>query len=331
MNMRFSTVFIVCLSAWVFATGAASYPGESNRSKAAINDPVLTALARDWRSLRDRGVPFLFVGSGTGEPMNDADMQAQNRYADKISAAEYARWHAYVMSRPPGEQVWLRTLEEQLGSFYGPAYIKDILANSANLAPDKDAWAYVPDDPQRPRVLVLGDSISRSYTAPLRVRLKGLANVHRAPANCMRTDRFFEHGETWLMQNGSNQWDYITVNYGIHDHGKSPEAFTDNLKRILSRLGQTGAKVFWVRTTPWSNREDGKEIDLSAQLNQVADALAAELGLTVIDLHTPMTAERERLQFSDNCHFNDEGAALMGDIMAAAINAHLGFAIQLGI
>jgi sialate O-acetylesterase len=261
--------------------------------------------------------------AGTGEPMSDADVQAQNKYGDKISEAQYARWHAYVMTRPPAEQQWLRTLEDQLGPFYGPNYIQDILSGSPNLAPDKDAWAYVPPNPQLPRLLVLGDSISRSYTAPLRVQLRDRANVHRAPANCTRTDRFFEHGETWLHQNGSNRWDYITVNYGIHDHGKTPAVFVANLRRIIARLQQTGATIFWVRTTPWSNREDSKELDLSHELNRVADALAAELGLTVIDLHTPLAEARDRLQFADNCHFNDEGAALMASILAAALDPHL--------
>ena len=42
----------------------------------------------------------------------------------------------------------------------------------------------VKDDPQLPRILIIGESISRAYTARVRKRLLGKANVHRAPANC---------------------------------------------------------------------------------------------------------------------------------------------------
>ena len=35
-----------------------------------------------------------------------------------------------------------------------------------------------------PRVLLIGDSVSRGYTLPVRAALAGKANVHRAPENC---------------------------------------------------------------------------------------------------------------------------------------------------
>ena len=253
------------------------------------------------------------------ESENETKVLMQNKYLEQITPVEYARWVAYVKSRPAEERVWLRTLEDQLGSFYGPRYMKGLINMSPKITPETDAWAYVKDDPALPRVLIIGDSISRSYTAPVRMALAGKANVHRAPANCGHTGKFFEHGEVWLMQNGSNQWDIITVNFGIHDHGKKPETYAANLRKIIDRLRETGAKVFWVRTTPWGKKEDPADLDLSPSVNATADAFIQEDELEVIDLHSVVKIRRADLQYGDHCHFKDGGTLLMGQAVSEAL------------
>jgi len=257
------------------------------------------------------------------ESENETKVLMQNKYLEQITPVEYARWVAYVKSRPAEERVWLRTLEDQLGSFYGPRYMKGLINMSPKITPETDAWAYVKDDPALPRVLIIGDSISRSYTAPVRMALAGKANVHRAPANCGHTGKFFEHGEVWLMQNGSNQWDIITVNFGIHDHGKKPETYAANLRKIIDRLRETGAKVFWVRTTPWGKKEDPADLDLSPSVNATADAFIQEDELEAIDLHSVVKIRRADLQYGDHCHFKDSGTLLMGQAVSEAIEPYL--------
>jgi lysophospholipase L1-like esterase len=252
------------------------------------------------------------------EPVNDAEVRMQNKYLDKVSPELYAKWVAHVQSRPAAEQAWLRKLEDQLGAFYFPIYVREVVAGKVD--PRADAWAYVADDPALPRVLLIGDSISRSYTAAVRKALEGRANVHRAPANCGRTDYFFKHGEIWLEQNGSSSWDVVAVNFGIHDHGKPPEEYAANLRRIIRRLRDTGATVLWVRTTPWGKPEEG---DKSVKTNPTSDRIAGEEGLAVVDLHATFGGGRERLQTKDSVHFTPEGAEKLGSSVAEAISAAL--------
>ena len=257
------------------------------------------------------------------EPTNDAEVESQNKYLDKLSNAEYAAWLEYVAKQEPEKRIWLKTLEDQLGAFYAPSYMKDLVSANPKVTAENDAWAYVKDDPALPRVLIIGDSISRSYTAPARLALTGKANVHRAPANCGRTDYFFKNGETWLEQNGSKSWDVITVNYGIHDYDKSPQQFTDNLRKIFTRLRQTGATIVWVRTTPWGRADDDLTVDRSPKTNEASDAVAKEEGLESVDLHALLLNDRSRLQAKDHTHWNDEAAATMGKAVANAIEKHL--------
>jgi alpha-glucosidase len=249
------------------------------------------------------------------EPTNDAEAQAQNMYLDKITPDEYQKWVAFRDAQEPEKREWLRTLESQLGPFYGPPYMKAISNNRVKL--ESDPWAYVKDDSKLPRVLIIGDSISRAYTASVREALKGKANVHRAPANCGPTDKFLQSGEAWLEQNGNNKWDVITVNFGIHDRGKKPEQYSANLKKIIARLRETGAKILWVRTTPFG------PIDESAKVNETADRVAMEEGLEIIDLHDLIAAEASALHAKDNIHFIDEGAERLAKLMTTAIEVVL--------
>ena len=255
------------------------------------------------------------------EPTTAAEATAQNKYLGKLTPEEYVRWDSYVNSRPTEEQEWLRTLESQLGSYYAPPYMKDLPAG--NVKPEADGWAYVKDNPALPRVLIIGDSISRSYTAPVRIALTGKANVHRAPANCGNTDNFFKFGETWLKQNGKDRWDVVAFNFGIHDRDKVPDLYAANLRKIYDRLKATGAKIVWVETTPFARTEDASGTDRSPALNAVGNAIATEEGAEIVRLHDLMKPELACLQNKDRTHFNEDGQRKMGLAVAEAVSHHL--------
>jgi len=191
--------------------------------------------------------------------------------------------------------------------------------------PEKDPWAYVKDDRGLPRLLILGDSISRGYTANVRQQLKGKANVHRAPENCGATAHFIKNGEVWLEQNGSNRWDVITVNFGIHDRSTKPDVYWANLKAIFSRLRETGAKILWVRTTPTGSiHKGGIEADESKGVNEIADLVASEEGIEIIDVHGAIAAESATLlNKEDKLHWSEEGYQKIGKAVIEGVEHHL--------
>ncbi len=95
-----------------------------------------------------------------------------------------------------------------------------ILASAAGAQePRRAEFEAVTDDPDLPRVLIIGDSISIGYTLPLRAALKGVANVHRPPENCRHTWRGLEMIDEWLGPRASQsaKWDLIHFNWGLHD------------------------------------------------------------------------------------------------------------------
>lgn len=262
------------------------------------------------------------------EPRNETEAMLQAKFGDKVKPEVYAKWQEHIATKSNEEQEWLRTLEGQLGNFYFPLYLKELFLPGYN--PAADAWAHVKDDPALPRVLIIGDSISRAYTSAARAALTGKANVHRAPANCGPTSRFLqnENGELWLMQNSSNKWDAVVVNFGIHD-GKSPSGYEERLRKIITRLKHTGAKeIFWVRTTPWGKDatvfEPDAAGDASQITNPISDRVAQEEGLKVIDAHAimfPLIATD--LNRKDFTHWTPAAYESLGKAVAAAVEARL--------
>ena len=125
----------------------------------------------------------------TGEPTNATEAAAQKA---KAEAALETKYQAWVASLTPEQQAWERVLQENLGGFYLPIHKREKVAGKSN------AWDFVADDPNLPRVLLIGDSVSRGYTQAVRTALAGKANVHRAPANCGPTATGLKKMDVWL-------------------------------------------------------------------------------------------------------------------------------------
>ena len=78
------------------------------------------------------------------------------------------------------------------------------------------AFAKVAEEPNLPRVLIIGDSISIGYTAGVREQLKNTANVHRVPGNAGHTGMGLANLEKWLNEK-NGKWDLIHFNWGLWD------------------------------------------------------------------------------------------------------------------
>lgn len=242
-------------------------------------------------------------------PTTTTTTSAEEAAAD---AAAFAAWKA---TRPSEQQAWETILEENLGSFYLPIYYREKRAGKIT------AWDYVSDDPRLPRVLLIGDSISRAYTVGTRDALRGVANVHRAPENCGPTANGLKKLDLWL---GKRKWDLIYFNFGIHDRATPVAVYEQRLEEIMLRLKATGAKVIWASSTPVP-LDDPRHQPAKAipELNTAAAHLAAKQGLQADDLYTFITPHLATTQKPGDVHFTDEGYRLLATRVSETIRAAL--------
>lgn len=252
--------------------------------------------------------PLSAVANPQTEPTNAAEAAAKKAEADRERDAKY---QAVVESLSPAEQAWERVLQENLGGFYLPIHQRQKIAGQSN------AWDFVKDDPKLPRVLLIGDSVSRGYTQSVRKSLAGKANVHRAPANCGPTATGLKKIDIWL---GDGKWDVIHFNFGIHDR-KTPIAdYTQRLEKLVERLKETDARLIWASTTPIPDDQAKKQTAASiVERNQAAAEIMAKHDVATNDLFLAITPRLHELQNPNDVHFNAAGYEFLGQRVAEAI------------
>lgn len=247
------------------------------------------------------------------EPTNAAEAAVQKAAADQ---KRDERYQAIVATLPPEHQAWEKVLQENLGNFYLPLHKNDKIANHSN------AWDFVQDDPKLPRVLLIGDSVSRGYTQATRTALAGKMNVHRAPENCGPTKNGVKKIDVWLGEN--QKWDLIHFNFGIHDRATPIEEYTERLELLITRMKATGAKLVWASTTPIpEDPAKGQKAAAIVEHNEVAAALMKKHGIAIDDLFTAITPNLEKMQNPNDVHFNASGYEFLGQQVAASLESAL--------
>jgi hypothetical protein len=218
----------------------------------------------------------------------------------------------------------------------GPAFAQaDAKAKKAPIHP---ALMQVEEDPKLPRVLLIGDSITMGYTAPLRELLAKKANVQHPEENCGPSRRIVEHLNLYL---GKKHWDVIQLNCGIHDltylneagkvagpkGGGKPQVPLDeyraNLEKIVARLKKTGATLIWCSTTPMNHpgvyRMPG-DVD---RYNEVAKEVMEKHGVQINDLNRKVHGFKKPMWTPEGVHFTSDGYRELARFAAEVIEPAL--------
>ncbi len=257
-----------------------------------------------------------YTGNSAGEPTNAKEAAAQKAKKaeeDAVISKKFAVWKATLS---PEQQAWESVLEENLGGFYLPIYKK------AKVKGGTTAWDFVKDDPKLPRILLIGDSVSRGYTSATRKALAGKANVHRAPANCGPTATALKKLDVWL---GVGDWDVIHFNFGIHDRRTPLEDYESRLRTIIERLKARGNTLIWASTTPipedW--QDDAKWAKSIVERNTVAARVMKEQKIAIDDLYALVLPKLAELQNPKDVHFKSSGYTVLGQQVAKSISSQL--------
>ena len=186
-----------------------------------------------------------------------------------------------------------------------------------------DIWISHANETNLPRVLLIGDSITRAYYPEVEKRLAGKAYVARLASSAFISDpALLKQIKMVLSQ---YKFDVIHLNNGMHGWQHSEKeyakAFPEYLKTI--REYAPNAKLIWANTTPLKvspASSDNFTIatdDRIAQRNAIAAEFMQAHGIPVEDLNTPMRGHPE--YHVDNVHFNSRGIAIQANLIAADI------------
>lgn len=185
----------------------------------------------------------------------------------------------------------------------------------------------------KPRVLLLGDSISMGYTPYVVEAMKDEAFVTRPKANCGGTTAGVARIDEWLAVEGGD-WDVIHLNWGLHDlkrvdaNGKNSndpkmgrqaeiEVYEKQLTELVEKITATGAKCIFATTTPYPEGVSPlRDPEDAGRYNAVALKIMKEHGVAIDDLHSFVLPKLAELQKPRNVHFSPEGSeALAGEVV----------------
>jgi len=214
---------------------------------------------------------------------------------------------------PVTEEQWTGLLDKHLDQHYKKQY------NRANKFQTASPFDYVKNNPALPNILIIGDSISISYTLTIRETLKNEANVYRIPGNGGPSANGTMLIDTWLNM---NKWDLIVFNFGLHDVRLkyTDQQYMNNLSFILQKLEKTGAKIYWINTTPVPDNTPEHTNKRVIQLNHQAAELMKSKQVDIIDLYSYVTLnDANAWQLPQNVHFKKSGSVELGKYIAGVL------------
>ena len=180
-----------------------------------------------------------------------------------------------------------------------------------------DVWMPNMNDHALPRVLLIGDSITRAYFPAVERKLPGKAYVARiATSKAIGDPALLAEVSVFL---GEAHFDVVHFNVGMHGWEYSEDEYRRHLPALVATIRKhaRGARLIWASTTPVRvDRAPGPSRERIEARNAIAREYMSKAGIPIDDLYGLMEPHTDL--HSDDIHFNQSGSAMMGDKVADA-------------
>ena len=173
-----------------------------------------------------------------------------------------------------------------------------------------DIWVTDADKDDLPRVLLIGDSITRGYFGDVEKRLAGKAYCARLTTSKCVSDPSFSDEVQLLLKH--YKFATIHFNNGLHGWGYNEDQYRDGLLKFLATVKEYAgdAKLIWATTTPVRERSDlqqlGEKTERVKARNKIAAEIMKEHDIPTNDLFG-LVDEHPDWHSTDGVHFNAKG------------------------
>lgn len=188
-----------------------------------------------------------------------------------------------------------------------------------------DVWGPHNNDSDLPRVLLIGDSITRQYYAGVEQNLEGKAYVARiATSKSLGDPALYGEVRTMLEQ---YDFDVIHFNNGLHGADYSNEQYASALRAMygLIRSNVPEAKLIWATSTPMRVAPEMTEFAprtrQSIDRNNIVREFLADKDVVIDDLFEIVGSHPEYYTEVDGTHLNAAGIAAAAKAVSDCISA----------
>ncbi|MDD4727808.1 MAG: SGNH/GDSL hydrolase family protein [Dysgonamonadaceae bacterium] len=173
----------------------------------------------------------------------------------------------------------------------------------------------------KPKILIVGDSISIGYTPFVESYFADKATVIHNPGNAQHTGTGLANIRDWV---GNEKWDIIQINWGLWDiahnsvkgrdkeNGKitfNIDEYESNLDSIVSIIkGMTDATIIFVTTTYVPENEPGRYTSAVLKFNNAAIKVITNHEILVNDIYNESILIHNKYGEGENdVHYTKEG------------------------
>jgi len=194
----------------------------------------------------------------------------------------------------------------------------------------------------KPRILIIGDSISIGYTQFVKKNMASKADVFHNPGNAQHTGTGLKKIDEWI---GSKKWDIIQFNWGLWDlcyrspdskaqgnrdkeNGKityTIDEYASNLDSIVTILKtRTKAKLIFVTTTYVPENEAGRFKNDAKKYNDVAKKILKKHSVIVNDIYRQSIPIHQKFgKGLDDVHYSNEGYKKLGELVTKFLKTEI--------
>lgn len=186
-------------------------------------------------------------------------------------------------------------------------------------------WWEQANQDDKPRVLLIGDSITRGYQPFVSRQLEDRLYVSMVATSKAVDHPDFQTEMQYGWSHGGYTYSLIHWNNGLHGWHLSAEAYKEGLKRqvefILSQ--QPSVKLVLALSTPvWikkqTERLNQERNDIVQCKNEAVIQVAEQYALSVNDLYTAVVDHPE-YRTDDGVHYNERGKRQLGEHVTTMI------------
>lgn len=186
-----------------------------------------------------------------------------------------------------------------------------------------DVWMPASNDNSLPRILLIGDSITRNYYPQVQGALAGKASVARLATSKSLGDPALPLEVALVLS--ECRFDVIHFNNGMHGFGYSEDDYRRCFPELIEviRKAAPKAKLIFATTTPVKKGGDMAEFDEKTKRIRVRNAIGIEFcakaGIQVNDLFALVENHPEFYLGGDGVHLGPKGVSAQAETVADAL------------
>ena len=182
------------------------------------------------------------------------------------------------------------------------------------------SWCDHTEKTDLPRVLLVGDSITRAYQEKVRKLLDGKFYVDYIATSYSVDQKFYVE----LVKDFAADSDYAVIhfNHGLHGLHMTDKVYGEGVEKLLAEIGKN-RKVILANST-LVKEENNERIDyrttgIVLRRNRVIEIIAQRNGYKLNDLYSVSANIPNEYRSPDGTHYEDKGSERLAEAVAKSV------------